>query len=98
MTQIDSISHIMVNLNVSEVETRCPFAVGSSTDVEHVPLGTLQLVVGHGYSRRTGPTIFLILYMHVPYHKGKKRARPFFREKSGSLIIHEKRFPPFSRL
>ena len=30
--------------------------------------------------------------MHVPYYKNKKRTRPFFREKSGSLIIHENVF------
>ena len=30
--------------------------------------------------------------MNVPYYKTKKRTRPFFREKSGSLIIHENVF------
>ena len=75
------------------------------TDVEHVPLGTLQfstsvevrvgipsvvrLFVRYQYSRRTALRIFLIFCMNVPYHKGKKRTRPFVREKSGSLIIHE---------
>ena len=89
----------------SEVETcdRCHFAVGSSTDVEHVPLGTLQfstsvegrvliggrLVVRPLNSWKTALRIFLIFCMNVPYHKGKKLTRPFVREKSGSLIIHE---------
>ena len=74
------------------------------TDVEHVPNGTLQfstsvegrvliggwlVVVGYSFSWRTAPRIFLIFCTNVPYHKGKKRTRPFFREKSGSLIIHE---------
>ena len=61
---------------------------------------TLQLVgwsiVGKRYSWRTALRIFLILCIHVPYYKGKKRTRPFFQEKSGSLIIHENRFWPFS--
>ena len=44
---------------------------------------------------KTALRIFLILCMHVPYHKGKKRTWPFFQENSGSLIIHENRFRPF---
>ena len=31
----------------------------------------------------------MIFCMKVPYYKGQKRARGFFRKKSGSLIIHE---------
>ena len=31
----------------------------------------------------------MIFCMKVPYYKSKKRARRFFRKKSGSLIIHE---------
>ena len=30
--------------------------------------------------------------MKVPYYKGKKRARPFVRKNTGSLIIHENVF------
>ena len=33
--------------------------------------------------------------MNIPYYKGKKRTRRFFREKSSSLIIHENMFWPF---
>ena len=33
--------------------------------------------------------------MKVPYYKGKKLTRPFFRKNSGSLIIHENGFWPF---
>ena len=92
----------------SEVETcdRCHSAVGSSTDVEHVPLGTLQFstsvegrvliggwlvgwLVSYSFSWRTAPRIFLIFCMNVPYHKGKKRTRRFFQEKSGSFNNHE---------
>ena len=47
---------------------------------------------------RTALTIFLIFCMNVPYYKTKKRTGPFFREKSGSLIIHENSFWPFSPL
>ena len=56
------------------------------------PLGrysVVRLFVRHQYSRRTALRIFLIFCMNVPYHKGKKRTRPFVRENSGSLIIHE---------
>ena len=31
----------------------------------------------------------MIFCMRVPFYKSKKRARRFFRKKSGSLIIHE---------
>ena len=41
------------------------------------------------FSRRTALRIFLIFCMNVPYYKQKKRTRPFFRENSCSLIIHE---------
>ena len=50
------------------------------------------------FSRRTALRIFLIFCMNVPYYKQKKRTRPFFRENSCSLIIHENRFWPFSRV
>ena len=50
------------------------------------PLVSLQ------FSRRTARWIFLIFCMNVPYYKGKKRTRRFFREKSCSLIIHKNRF------
>ena len=63
---------------------------------------TLQFLVGwlvsEQFSRITAPRIFPIFCMNVPYYKGKKTTRPFFREKSGSLIIHENRFWPFSRV
>ena len=39
---------------------------------------------------KTALRIFLIFCMNLLYHKGKKRTRPFVRENSGSLIIHEK--------
>ena len=37
----------------------------------------------------------MIFCMNVPYHKGKKRTRPFVRENSSSLIIHENVFWPY---
>ena len=37
----------------------------------------------------------MIFCMNDPYHKGKKRTRPFVRENSCSLIIHENVFWPF---
>ena len=37
----------------------------------------------------------MIFCMNVPYHKGKKRTRPFVRENSCSLIIHENVFWPY---
>ena len=52
-------------------------------------------LVSEQFSRITALRIFLIFFMNVPYYKGKKTTRPFFREKSGSLIIHENRFWPF---
>ena len=66
-------------------------ALQFSTSVE-VRVGipsVVRLFVRYQYSRRTALRIFLIFCMNVPYHKGKKRTRPFVREKSGSLIIHE---------
>ena len=54
---------------------------------------TLQLLVrwlvGYRFSRRTAPRIFPIFCMNVPYYKGKKPARPFFRENSCSLIMRK---------
>ena len=44
------------------------------------------------FSRRTALRIFLIFCMNVPYYKGKKRTRRFFRENSCSLIIHKNVF------
>ena len=37
----------------------------------------------------------MIFCTNVPYHKGKKRTRPFVRENSSSLIIHENVFWPY---
>ena len=51
--------------------------------------GLFNLLVCEHFSRITVLRIFLIFCMNVPYHKGKKRTRRFFRENSGSLIIHE---------
>ena len=49
-----------------------------------------QLVVSSPqFFSKTALRIFLIFCMKVPYYKGKKRARRFFRKNSGSLIIHE---------
>jgi len=48
-----------------------------------------DVLVSKQYSWRTALRIFLIFCMNVPYYKGKKRTRPFVRENSGSLIIHE---------
>ena len=40
------------------------------------------LVVSYRYFSKTAPRIFFIFCMEVHYYEGKKRARPFFREKS----------------
>ena len=58
--------------------------------------GLFNPLVCEHFSRITALRIFLIFCMNVPYHKGKKRTRPFFQENSCSLIIHENRFWPFS--
>ena len=66
------------------------------SEVEQGPQGPLQLAMFQLVSLqkiwRTALRIFLIFCMNVPYYKTKKRTRPFFREKSGSLIIHENVF------
>ena len=38
----------------------------------------------------------MIFCVKVPYYKGQKRAQRFFRKDSGSLIIHENVFWPYS--
>ena len=40
-------------------------------------------LVSYRYFSKTAPRISLIFCMEVHYYEGKKRARPFFREKSG---------------
>ena len=52
-------------------------------------------VVCYAYSGKTSLRIFLILCMHIPYHKGVKCTRPFFQERSCSLIINENSFFAF---
>ena len=49
-------------------------------------------LVGEQVFSKTALRIFMIFCMNVPYHKGKKRTRPFVRENSRSLIIHENVF------
>ena len=60
--------------------------------VEAGPIESLRLVgwlvswlVGYQFFSKTALRIFLIFCMKVPYYKGKKRTRRFFREKSGSF-------------
>ena len=59
----------------------------ASSDVE--PLDKVQVTVSEQFFSKTALRIFMIFCMKVPYYKSKKRARQFFRKKSGSLIIHE---------
>ena len=42
------------------------------------------------FSRRTALRILAKLGMNVPHYMNKKRTGPFFRERSGSILIHEK--------
>ena len=46
-------------------------------------------VVSYQFFSKTAPRIFLIFGMEVRTDNVSKRTRPFSREKSGSLIIHE---------
>ena len=77
------------------------FEVSRSTDVEHavysVTVSNATQVREH-FFWKTALRIFPKLGTHDQHDKTKKRTRPFVREKSGSLIIHENRFWPFSRL
>ena len=74
------------------------FQMSSSQEglTESQSLGTLQFLVGRLVREqdfsKTVLRIFLIFCMNVPYHKGKKRTRPFVREKSGSFNNHENVF------
>ena len=78
------------------------------TDVEPVLRSTLQFStlvevrvvifswsVSGDFSWKTALRILAKLCMNVQHNKNKKRTRPFFREKSASLIIHENVFWPF---
>ena len=66
-----------------------------STSVE-VRLGivgpSVRWSVGVLFFWKTAHRIFPIFCMNVPYYMDKKRARPFFREKSGSFKNHENGF------
>ena len=59
-----------------------------STLVE-VRLLIVRLSVRYHFSRKTVPTILPKLCMKVQHDKNRKRTRPFVRENSYSLIIHE---------
>ena len=61
----------------------------SSTDVEPVVSRRYSWLVSYHFFSKTALRIFLIFCLKVPYYKGQKRARRFFRRNSGSLIIHE---------
>ena len=58
------------------------------------PIESLQQLIVSSYQffSKTALRIFLIFSMKVPYYKGKKRARRFFRKNSGSLIMRKNAF------
>ena len=81
--------------DVSEVEPVVFTTLQFSTSVE-VRVGiVVGPLVSHQLSWKTALRILAKLGMNVQYDEEKKRTRPFFRENSGSLIIHENAFWAF---
>ena len=63
-----------------------------------ITLVSSWLVSNNQFFSKTALRIFLIFCMKVPYYKGKKRTRRFFRKNSGSLIMRKNAFFALPRI
>ena len=94
LISLTSLTDLTVGQSVSQSVTA---VLTLSTLFYSVTVSNATQICEHFFSK-TALRIFPKLGMHDQHDKTKKRTRPFVREKSGSLIIHENRFWPFSQV